>query len=132
MFFEIEQFNKLKQLMDMKANKSIIISKVFILMICLVLSTGNSFAQEIRVRNISQLTTDLSARSVARLDDNNKECAIVRVNIPSIKTIKFENIVGEVEYNAGEYILYVSEGTNQIPFFVEGFNDSNGGPAGFR
>ena len=71
-------------------------------------------AQEIKVRDVVELTTDITARSAARQDNNGNECAVVRVNIPTIKTMDFRNIIGDVTYSAGEYILYLSEGTQQI------------------
>ena len=81
------------------------ILKLIILDTLLIFSTTVLYAQEIKVRNIVQLTTDITARSTARMDANNKECAIVRVNIPTIKTMSFGNaVVGDVEYKAGEYI----------------------------
>lgn len=96
---------------------------MFVVLIGMTVVTVN--AQEIKVRSINHLTTDITARSAVRMDDNNKECAIVRVNIPSLKTMDFGNsVVGGVEYNAGEYILYVPEGTIQISLSVDGYKDS--------
>lgn len=109
-------------------NPTLIIQNIIktILLLGMVTVFSNiSVAQEIKVRNISQLTTDISARSTVRMDANNKECAIVRVNIPSLKTMDFGGaVVGEVEYNAGEYLLYVPEGTTQIPLSVSGYKKS--------
>lgn len=101
------------------------IFKTIILVAFTGLFSSNASAQEIKVRNIAHLTTDISARSAVRLDANNKECAIVRVNIPSLKTMDFGNaIVGKAEYNAGEYLLYVPDGTKQIPLSVNGYKES--------
>jgi hypothetical protein len=97
-------------------------SRLFSLLFLIGLS-GASFAQEIWVKDICQLTTDISARSEPRLSSDGKDCAIVRVNVPTIKTMDFkDNTVGEISYIAGEYKVYIPEGTKQIPIYVEGYN----------
>ena len=95
--------------------------RFLLLMLCV--NFNLLYAQEIKVRDVVELTTDITARSAARQDNNGKECAVVRVNIPTIKTMCFGNIVGDVTYSAGEYILYLSEGTQQIPYSVKGYKD---------
>ena len=99
------------------------IMNVRFLLLMLCANVNLLHAQEIKVRDVVELTTDITARSAARQDNNGKECAVVRVNIPTIKTMNFGNIVGDVTYSAGEYILYLSEGTQQIPYSVKGYKD---------
>lgn len=93
------------------------------LLVCMAIKATVLQAQEIKVRNICELTTDITARSEARFDDQGKECALVRVNIPTIRTIEFKNIQGNAEYKAGEYVFYIKEGTRQIPFNVQNYKD---------
>lgn len=97
--------------------------KQYALFTLLCLSFECVIAQEIEVKDICQLTTDISARSEARVSPEGKDCAMVRVNLPTIKTMDFKNnTVGDVKYKAGEYMVYIPEGTKQIPFSVEGYN----------
>ena len=96
-------------------NRLLIVSVFFI-------SSLYTIANDILVRSIAELTTDISARSAAVKDDKGNDCAIVRVNIPTIKSISFDNIVGnDVKYEAGEYTFYISEGTKEIPYHVDGY-----------
>lgn len=98
--------------------------KQYALFTLLCLSFECVIAQEIEVKDICQLTTDISARSEARVSPEGKDCAILRVNLPTIRKMDFKNsIVGDVKYKAGEYMVYIPEGTKQIPFSVEGYND---------
>ena len=97
--------------------------KIRFLLLMLCASVNHVYAQEIKVRDVVELTTDITARSAARQDGNGNECAVLRVNIPTIKTMNFGNIVGDVTYSAGEYILYLSEGTKQVPYSVKGYKD---------
>lgn len=98
------------------------IKRGFLLAITSLLAIASLPAQEIVVKNIAPLTLDISARSSGRVDSNGKDCAIIRVNIPTIKQMTFGNNVGDVEYYAGEYVLYASEGTTQIPVQAEGYH----------
>lgn len=100
------------------------IRRGFLLAITSMLAISSLPAQEIIVKNIAPLTLDISARSSGRVDSNGHDCAIIRVNIPTIKQMAFENNVGDVEYNAGEYVVYTSEGTTQIPVSAEGYKPS--------
>ena len=100
------------------------IRRGFLLAITSSLAITSLPAQEIVVKNIAPLTLDISARSSGRVDSNGHDCAIIRVNIPTIKQMAFENNVGDVEYNAGEYVVYTSEGTTQIPVSAEGYKPS--------
>ncbi|MDO4187043.1 MAG: WG repeat-containing protein, partial [Bacteroidales bacterium] len=80
--------------------------------ICLTLQ-GQGFI----VKDIVELTSDLTARTNVQLDSNGKECALVRVNIPSIRNVEFsKQLILEQEYLPGEYIFYIPEGTKQIPY----------------
>ena len=97
------------------------IKRGLLLAITSSLAITSMSAQDIVVKNIAPLTLDIAARSSGRVDSNGHDCAIIRVNIPTIKQMTFGNHVGDVEYNAGEYVVYTSEGTTQIPVSAEGY-----------
>ena len=94
------------------------------IILLLLLLVIDSFAQDIEVKDICQLTTDLSARTKGRISPDGKDCALIRVNVPTIKAMDFNNSnIGEISHISGEYSLYVPEGTKQIPFSVQGYNN---------
>lgn len=89
-------------------------------------------AQNCRVENVDYLDNDLSASVNSRVDANGVKCALVKVQCPQ-KGIIFEgSVIGEVEQKAGEYWVYVSNGTKMLqikhadfnPVFVK-FSDYN-------
>lgn len=58
---------------------------------------------------------DLIARTHERLDLNEVPCAVVRVSAANIYTYTFEgNIIGEVVYESGEALVYLTEGSRYI------------------
>ena len=82
---------------------------------------GNLYTQELVVKNICELPRDLLARTNVFTDKNGKECAVVRINVPTIKNIEFENeLVIHKEYLPGEYIIYLPEHTNRIKYTIDG------------
>lgn len=81
----------------------------------------NLSAQKYDVRNILELQNDLSARTQSRQDSNGNDCAILRVNAPSVKTMSFNNsVVGDVEVFPGEYVVYVSNGIKTLSYDING------------
>ncbi len=74
-------------------------------------------AQEIKVKSMELLLSDLSARTNPRMDANNEPCALVKVVIPSVEGMQFEGwVVGKVQYKPGEYQVYVPAGAKKIQF----------------
>lgn len=72
-----------------------------------------SFAQ-MTVESVKELPTDLSAKTNKRLDLNGKSCALVKIEMRSPEA-KFEgNVIGEVDYNTSEYLVYLSPGTKTL------------------
>lgn len=58
---------------------------------------------------------DLMARTHPRLDLNDVPCAIVRVSAKDIDTYAFEgNIIGDVIYQSGEALVYMTKGSRTI------------------
>ena len=83
--------------------------------------SANLFAQTFRVQSMVELTHDLSARISPRVDASGKECALIRLNIPSIKDAVFESpIVGEPIIEPGEYTVYVPSNSKELQFSCNG------------
>ena len=81
---------------------------------CLLLLSTLVQAQEL-VPSFKVLDRDLLARTQPRLDNNEVPCAIVRVSAKDIETYTFEgNIVGEVIYQSGEALVYMTKGSRNI------------------
>lgn len=88
-----------------------------VLSACLTLS-----AQQISVKSIEELTSDLTARTHPRSDINDNSCALIKVTIPMVKNLMFSGwVMGDVDYHPGEYWVYVPEGTKKIKFQHEDF-----------
>ena len=81
---------------------------------CLLLLSTFLQAQEL-VPSFRTLEKDLLARTHPRLDLNEVPCAIVRVSAADIESYTFEgNIIGEVIYQSGEALVYMTNGTRNI------------------
>lgn len=79
-------------------------------------------AQEIKVKSMEQLTSDLTARTYPRNDANDVPCALIKVTIPMVKNMVFKGwVMGDVSYHPGEYWVYVPEGAKKILFQHENF-----------
>ncbi len=79
-----------------------------------------SLAQNNVIREVVELQNDLTARIKNVEDDNGNNCALVRVNVPSVKDVVFEtSIVGEPVCLPGEYNIYVSEKTKNLTIIVD-------------
>ncbi len=95
---------------------------ISLFIILFLINLGIIDAQSLVIKDICELQSDLTARTNPILDKNGKECAVIRVNIPSIKNVEFDKKkVFHQEYNPGEYVLYVQEGTHEIDFNLEGY-----------
>ena len=81
---------------------------------CLLLLSTLLQAQEL-VPSFRTLEKDLLARTQPRLDLNDVPCAIVRVSAADIETYTFEvNIIGDVIYQSGEALVYMTKGSRNI------------------
>lgn len=81
---------------------------------CLLLLSTLIQAQEL-VPTFSTLDRDMLARTQPRLDNNDVPCAIVRVSAKDIETYTFEgNIIGDVIYQPGEALVYMTKGSRNI------------------
>ncbi len=70
-------------------------------------------AQEILVKDFSELPNDLAARTHEKLDANGNPCCLIKVIVPKQDVI-FEGWVIDQKYTPGEYWVYVPEGTTRI------------------
>lgn len=72
------------------------------------------YAQDFLIKDVRHVQEDLSGSVNSRVDANNKGCALVKVQC-TLDDIVFEgNIIGDVARNAGEYWVYLSEGTKML------------------
>lgn len=90
--------------------------KVFSIVLTLFISLSVS-AQEISVKSMELLSSDLTARTNPRLDGNDEPCALIKVIIPAVEGMSFEGwVIGNIGYLPGEYQVYVPAGTKKITF----------------
>ena len=81
---------------------------------CLLLLSTFLSAQEL-VTSFKTLEKDLLARTQPRLDLNDVPCAIVRVSAADIESYSFlGNIIGDVVYQSGEALVYMTKGSRNI------------------
>lgn len=92
---------------------------IIILLILSLFSGFSAVAQTYYVENVVELQTDLSARTSPRKDANGKDCALLKINVPSVKGMQFSESVGDIRYSPGEIEVYVPEGTQRVEFSVQ-------------
>ena len=88
---------------------------VFLLLVCFTMS-----AQVYHVEDVVELKTDLSARTSPRKDAEGKDCALLKVSVPSVKGMQFSESVGDIQYLPGELDVYVPEGTVRVRYSFQG------------
>ena len=87
-----------------------IISFLFLLFIV----TPLAIAQELIVKSFKISESDLSAQAKSRKDLNDKNCALINVSV-GLQNVLFEgNIVGDVTNKAGEYWVYMPQGSRML------------------
>ena len=96
--------------------------KFIYIMCAMALNTIVISAQEIKVKLMEALPNDLAARTHPRPDANGVNCALIRVVVPAVKNMQFDGwVVGDYEYQPGEYQVYVPEGAKKIKFRHENY-----------
>lgn len=86
----------------------------------LLLSLSLSYAQEETsqewtVLDMQEEPSNLIARTNPVKDNNGNDCALLLINIPRLKKVKFEgNIMQQSDADGGEYKVYVTAGTKHI------------------
>ena len=94
--------------------------RYLIILITSILLASNGYGQGIEVTGLSHNAIDLSAGIYPRHDLNNKECALIKVLLPT-PGVTFEgNVVGESEFKTNEYWVYVTDNTKQLKIKVPG------------
>lgn len=92
----------------MKRLSSLIFALMFIL--------TASWAQKITVKDFRLLPRDLAARENPRTDTNGHDCALIKVDVVGIKDLTFDEAVGNVAFNYGEYEVYVPVSINALHY----------------
>lgn len=96
--------------------------KKYLLSLLSFLTVISADCQEIKVKLMEYLPNDLAARTHPRPDANGVNCALIRVVVPAVKGMKFDGwVVGDYEYQPGEYQVYVPEGAKKIKFRHENY-----------
>lgn len=90
------------------------ITRFFLILILFCIPSMQIFSQNITVEKIQQLNSDFTASKYARKDAQGKNCAVIKIALPSITNISFKGNVGDVKNNAGEYLVYVSPETKNL------------------
>ena len=96
--------------------------KKYLLLLFSFVIVVSADCQEIKVKLMEYLHNDLAARTHPRPDANGVNCALIRVVVPAVKGMKFDGwVVGDYEYQPGEYQVYVPEGAKKIKFRHENY-----------
>lgn len=90
------------------------ITKFFFILMFFCMQSVQIFGQSITVREIKELSSDFTASKYGRKDAQGKNCAAIKIALPSITNVSFKGSVGDVKNNAGEYLVYVSPGTTTL------------------
>ena len=89
------------------------IMKAFTFFVLLLFSISVC-SQELHVKSFGIAESDLSAQIQSRKDLNDKNCALVKVDI-GLQGVQFEgNVVGQVVNNVGEYWVYMPQGSRML------------------
>lgn len=95
------------------------ISLLIGLLACLLTSVN---AQELQIMGFQKLDRDLYARTHQRLDINEEPCAVVRISVANAEEYTFKgNVIGDVIYNPGEAIVYLTQGSRNITILSDRF-----------
>lgn len=85
----------------------------YIILPVLIMTAGLACGQELVVESFSA-TADPMVVSLQRRDFNNQLCALVKVQIPRHGLIFEGDVVGEISYSAGEYMVYLCPGAKMF------------------
>ena len=81
------------------------------IVLCLSLQV---YSQDLSVRSFNVDLSDQTANVKERLDLNKQPCGLIKVSLP-LRNVVFEgDIIGNVEYSAGEYWVYVIDDTEML------------------
>ncbi len=94
--------------------------KNFLAILFFLLSLA-TFAQKLSVEAFKENTNDLSARTSSRADNNGTPCALVKVQLAASGAQFAGSIVGNVQYNTSEYLVYMPLGSKRLTVKLEGY-----------
>lgn len=85
-----------------------------IIMLLCLFCVWSIHAQTLRVESIGRDALDISASTGLRLDLNGTPCALVKVSLP-LNGITFSgDVMGNVERNGSNYLVYMPKGTKRL------------------
>lgn len=89
--------------------------RLFLLGFLTFLCAGFIQAQELKVSDFQYMEKDLYARTHKRFDLNDNPCAVIRLSLANANKYTYEgNIIGEIIFNPGEAIIYMTEGSRNL------------------
>ena len=92
--------------------------KIFLFALTMFVSVVYTWSQEISNISFEVVQTDVSAYLNPKMDNNNKACALVKVNYYR-PGVRFEgNVIGTPEFKNSQYFVYVTPGTNYLNIIV--------------
>lgn len=94
--------------------------KYFILFIVLIVCSV-TFAQNLSIKEFSEVANDLSARTQPRLDANGVGCALVKVRLASDGATFRGMTVGNIKSEPGEYWVYMGVGAKKLTVMLSGY-----------
>lgn len=71
-------------------------------------------AQELSIRKMEVLYHDTYASVYKRIDESGSPCAMLRISLPLSEVTFSGNIVGNIERDGSDYLLYMSENSKHI------------------
>ena len=90
------------------------LKKIFIATFSPFILSTVLLAQELSVKQFSESVNDLSARTMARQDNNGNDCALIKVQLASAGVTFEGNIVGDVAFKTNEYWVYMADGSKRL------------------
>ena len=95
-------------------NRNKTFMKRLILLLLSFTLTCITFAQELTVKSMDVATMDISASQYPRMDKNGQPCGLVKVQLAAANAQFVGDVLGNCEYKAGEYWVYMSQGSYQL------------------
>lgn len=88
--------------------------KRIVIIFSLLITAVSLQAQKLTVERMEVALMDLSASTQQRNDRNGNPCALVKVLLPTVGVTFEGNVLGDVAFKAGEYWVYMSEGSYML------------------
>lgn len=95
--------------------------KLFLTFLFLFLCNISIHAQKLNVESFVAKSNDITARTQPRKDINGNDCALVKVRLATNKALFSGNVVGNVDYNTSEYLVYMAQGSKRLTIKLEGY-----------